>query len=156
MWWHYQMHFLGKKILSLLLLLISKRTTITGMNKMSSKVHNGCRCCVYNQIIIFNHIYDYIYIYIFVDSNFTEVCSWGYCWLLFNAIWCFWFLMSYLVVAWWRHMVAQNWVDIGTVIMACCLTAPRHYLNQCWLIISRVQWPFIGGQFIRYTSATSH
>ena len=56
--------FWRKKILSLLLLLISKWTTITGMNKMFSKVHNGCRCFVYNQIIIFNHIYDYIYIYI--------------------------------------------------------------------------------------------
>ena len=25
-------------------------------------------------------------------------------------------------------------------VMACCLTAPSHYLNQCWLIISKVQW----------------
>ena len=25
-------------------------------------------------------------------------------------------------------------------IMACCLTAPSHYLNQCWLIISEVRW----------------
>ena len=25
-------------------------------------------------------------------------------------------------------------------VMACCLTAPRHYLNQCWLIINEVQW----------------
>ena len=25
-------------------------------------------------------------------------------------------------------------------IMACCLTAPKHYLNQCWLIISEVLW----------------
>ena len=25
-------------------------------------------------------------------------------------------------------------------VMACCLTAPSHYLNQCWLIISEVQW----------------
>ena len=24
-------------------------------------------------------------------------------------------------------------------VMACCLTAPSHYLNQCWLIISEVQ-----------------
>ena len=24
--------------------------------------------------------------------------------------------------------------------MACCLTAPSHYLNQCWLIISKVLW----------------
>ena len=25
-------------------------------------------------------------------------------------------------------------------VMACCLTAPSHYLNHCWLIISKVQW----------------
>ena len=25
-------------------------------------------------------------------------------------------------------------------VMACCLTAPSHYLNQCWLVISMVQW----------------
>ena len=25
-------------------------------------------------------------------------------------------------------------------VMACCLTTPSHYLNQCWLIISEVQW----------------
>ena len=25
-------------------------------------------------------------------------------------------------------------------VMTCCLTAPSHYLNQCWLIISEVQW----------------
>ena len=24
--------------------------------------------------------------------------------------------------------------------MVCCLTAPSHYLNQCWLIISKVLW----------------
>ena len=25
-------------------------------------------------------------------------------------------------------------------VMACCLTAPSHYLNQCWPIVSKVQW----------------
>ena len=25
-------------------------------------------------------------------------------------------------------------------VMACCLTAPSHYLNQCWLMISGVFW----------------
>ena len=25
-------------------------------------------------------------------------------------------------------------------VMTCCLTAPSHHLNQCWLIISEVQW----------------
>ena len=24
--------------------------------------------------------------------------------------------------------------------MACCLTAPSHHLNQCWLIVSKVLW----------------
>ena len=27
-----------------------------------------------------------------------------------------------------------------THVMACCLVASNHYLNQCWLIISKVQW----------------
>ena len=25
-------------------------------------------------------------------------------------------------------------------VMACCLTAPSHYLNQCWLTISEILW----------------
>ena len=32
--------------------------------------------------------------------------------------------------------------------MACCLTAPSHYLNQCWLIISEVLWHSPEGNFI--------
>ena len=32
-------------------------------------------------------------------------------------------------------------------VMACCLTAPSHYLNQCWLIIIWSQVTFIVGQF---------
>ena len=39
-----------------------------------------------------------------------------------DAIWC------------WR-----SWSTLVQV-MACCLTAPSHYLNQCWLIISKVPW----------------
>ena len=38
-------------------------------------------------------------------------------------------------VIWWqgsKSTLAQ--------IMACCLTAPRHYLSQCWLMISEVLW----------------
>ena len=25
-------------------------------------------------------------------------------------------------------------------VMACCLTAPSHYLKQCWLAISKLKW----------------
>ena len=34
-------------------------------------------------------------------------------------------------------------------IMACCLIAPGHYMNQCWLIISKVQWHLSEGNFTR-------
>ena len=37
-------------------------------------------------------------------------------------------------------------------VMACCLTAPSHYLNQCWLIISEVQWHSYKGNFTRDAS----
>ena len=35
------------------------------------------------------------------------------------------------------------WQRFGSTldqVMACCLTAPSHYLNQCWLIINVVMW----------------
>ena len=32
-------------------------------------------------------------------------------------------------------------------VMACCLMATSHYLNQCWLIISKVQWHPSGSNF---------
>ena len=34
-------------------------------------------------------------------------------------------------------------------VMACCLTAPSHYLNQCWLIISKVLWHSSEGIIMR-------
>ena len=40
-------------------------------------------------------------------------------------------------------------------VMACCLTAPSHYLNQCWLIISKVQWHRFKSNFTRDTPAIS-
>ena len=36
----------------------------------------------------------------------------------------------------WRW---RSWSTLVQV-MACCLTAPSHYLNQCWLITSKVLW----------------
>ena len=41
-------------------------------------------------------------------------------------------------------------------VMACCLTAPSHNLNQCWLIISKVQWHSSKANFTRDTSAINH
>ena len=41
-------------------------------------------------------------------------------------------------------------------VMACCLTAPSHYLNQCWLIIRRLQWYSSEDNFRSDISATNH
>ena len=32
-------------------------------------------------------------------------------------------------------------------VMACCLTAPSHYLDQCWLIINEAHWHLAEGNF---------
>ena len=49
----------------------------------------------------------------------------------------------------WRQ---GSWSTLVQV-MACCLTAPSHYLNQCWLIITKRPVMFIWGQFrLRYHS----
>ena len=41
-------------------------------------------------------------------------------------------------------------------VMACCLMAPSHYLNQCWQIISEVQWHSYQGDFTSDASTISH
>ena len=38
--------------------------------------------------------------------------------------------------AMWWHRSGSTLVQV----MACCLMAPSHYLNQCWLLIRKVQW----------------
>ena len=40
-------------------------------------------------------------------------------------------------------------------VMACCLTAPSHYLNQCWLI-TKVSWCSSEGNFAWDITAISH
>ena len=40
-------------------------------------------------------------------------------------------------------------------VMACCLTAPSHYLKQCWLIINQVE-KRSKGKFTRDNSAINH
>ena len=52
----------------------------------------------------------------------------------------------------WQHRTGSTLAQV----MACCLTAPRHYQNQCWLIISKVQGHSSESNFTRDTSAIYH
>ena len=45
----------------------------------------------------------------------------------------------------WRHGTRSTLAQV----MACCLMAPSHYLNQCWLIIGEVPWHSSQGIILR-------
>ena len=54
-------------------------------------------------------------------------------------------------VIWWhrsRSTLAQ--------VMACCLTTPSHYLNQCWLISRKGQWHSVEGNLPKDGSPFNH
>ena len=53
---------------------------------------------------------------------------------------------------WWRQRSGSKLAQA----MACCLPAPSHYMNQCWLIISKVQWHSSKDKFTRDNSAINH
>ena len=51
----------------------------------------------------------------------------------------------------WRQVFRSTLAQV----MACCLTAPRHYLNQCWLMIMRccgIPLIVISQKYLRYSS----
>ena len=51
----------------------------------------------------------------------------------------------------WRHRSRTTLAQV----MACCLTAPSHYLNQCWLIATKVYWYSSEDNFTTDTPAIS-
>ena len=54
--------------------------------------------------------------------------------LLIKSLLCFIFIMA-------NDIIWQQWSGSKLAqVMAWCLTAPSHYLSQCWLIISAVLW----------------
>ena len=56
---------------------------------------------------------------------------------------------------WWvtgDRDLGQHWWQV----MACCLTALSHYLNQCWLIITKVLWCSSEGNFTWDITAISY
>ena len=69
----------------------------------------------------------------FVKKGTNKVSDYLYSWMyihprLFNTLW------PYDVV--WRHGPVSTLVQA----MACCLTTPSHYLDECLLLIREVMW----------------
>ena len=84
----------------------------------------------------------------FKSLQFTEI----YALAMFKCIAVAWFNSLWPSDTVWGHKSGSTLAQI----MACCLTAPSHYLNQCWLIISKVQWQSSECNFTRDASAISH
>ena len=81
-----------------------------------------------------------------------------------NLIW----IMTYRVVSYRQIWYSDILTHCGLVTPYCdmdlvnigsgngfCLTAQSHYLNQCWLVISKIHWHSSEGIFIREISHPS-
>ena len=64
-------------------------------------------------------------------------------------------LDCYFNSLWSSCTIWQHW-SLSTLaqVMTCCLMAPNHYLNQCWLLISEVMWYQHGSNFTVNTQYT--
>ena len=58
--------------------------------------------------------------------------------------------ISYEIVLRWMPLDLTDDVSTLAQVMACCLTAPSHHLNQCWPIISEVKWHSYSGNFLNH------
>ena len=74
-------------------------------------------------------------------------------------------MTSHYLDQWWRWVNSlwhsdtiwrQRSGSTLAQVMACCLTALSHHLNQCWLIISEVQWHSYLRYFTRDASIINH
>ena len=96
--------------------------TFTGCWHVILSLHSGGsfpRSTLYDKIkgIIWLCIYLILSYYAYFDFMISALC----------------YITS--TMAQWHHLVTYIWVNLAQV-MACCLMAPSHYLNQCWLIIN--------------------
>ena len=94
----------------------------------------------------------------YTNRNMCQMWSsaWSYCSVnicsAYLVCYCIWLTHCGLMTPYGDRDLAQTLAQA----IACCLTAPSHYLNQCWLIISEVQWHSYLGNFTRDASTINH
>ena len=117
-----------------------------GLNMLNNKmVHNGMHH-IFLMVQRYNiHILNWGFCIVFHSNNIIKFCYFTEVFLLY--------LNSLLPNdAIWQHGSRSTMVQV----MACCLTAPSHYLNQSWLINTKVQWCSSEGNFAWDITATSY
>ena len=74
--------------------------------------------------------------------HYMMVIVWGILWVLSNVT-CIKSIFSTTALTHCGLVVAYGDIDLWStmsLVMAGCLTAPNHCLNQCWLVIRKLQW----------------
>ena len=90
----------------------------------------------HEKVLIYTHDSDWIYYSSYTWHIEAETCH-NFNGGFVNSLW--------PSDAIWRQGSRSTLVQV----MASCLTAPsHHYMNQCWLIISKVQWCSSEGNFV--------
>ena len=92
------------------------------------------------------------HLYIKMASRFTNLNS-------YVSMTSWWIILCYAgtyINSLWPSNTIRRQGTLSTLaqVMACCLMAPSHYLNQCWLIISKVMWHSSEGIIMRRSEDT--
>ena len=85
-----------------------------------------------------------------LSRNLLNLIPWCYC--LWQPLWLAWHMRQETIInSLWRSDAVWRQRSGSTLaqVMACCLTSPSHYLNQCWLTASTDQWRLSKGNFTR-------
>ena len=108
-------------------------TNVKGLNGLWMKNYRFMRNEIYNTSLIAIQYYN--------ETSMLEPLDW-YIIIVVHSLWpndAIWQLKSGLTLA---------------QVVACCLTAPSHYLNQYWLLIREVLWHSPGRNFTVSVQAT--
>ena len=122
----------------------------------------------YSSNLLYHYLNKCVIIYVFPETVSSMGTFWnnrGYYGIIMNphcgdyVVYCFWCFICAKPVfnslwpgdAIWRHGTMSTLAQV----MACCLTAPSHYLNQCWLIIGEVPWHSSQGIILRQCEDTN-
>ena len=106
-------------------------------------------------MIWFTIYQDYLVTFMFVKFMYTWYGTCIYlCWINFVWVWVYYALcLCFFNTAWssdavWRQRSGPTLAQAMTY----CMNTPSPYLNQCWLIISKVPWKF---NFIRRSEGSN-
>ena len=104
--------------------------------RFSHSAYRATDSCKWNKNMIYWHFFFNLFLFIsyhYVTYTLSNKCIFFCAWFFFTS--CF---LKHKLVNSLTTSGAVNLVSIGSEDMACCSTAPRHYLNRCQLNVNNI------------------